>query len=175
MHQPLSSVSNMGRSGTQIVYYGNWKRLLQDKRRHEEDSINIENFNKVVETLNMKNPALSPTWIEGKNRLRRFFLRQPDYKHFLSWYFRSSIPSHLQGISYRRKATMKIWSGNFLSCNQRRRMKKSSAVSSELTTWRMDQFGKVLRRNEFSSTTTASMGLHDYWKAPECTRQWRSL
>jgi hypothetical protein len=57
MHQPLSSVSNMGRSGTQIVYYGNWKRLLQDKRRHEEDSINIENFNKVVETLNMKNPV----------------------------------------------------------------------------------------------------------------------
>jgi hypothetical protein len=39
----------MGRSGTQIVYYGNWKRLLQDKRCHEKNSINIENFNKFIE------------------------------------------------------------------------------------------------------------------------------
>jgi hypothetical protein len=46
----------MGRSGTQTVYYGNWKRLLQDKRRHEKNSINIKNFNKVIEILNMKNP-----------------------------------------------------------------------------------------------------------------------
>jgi hypothetical protein len=51
MHHLLSSNSNMGRSGTQIVYYGNWKRLLQNKRRHEENSINVKNFNKIIEAL----------------------------------------------------------------------------------------------------------------------------
>ena len=65
-HQPLSSINNMGRSGTQIVYYGDRKRLLQDEGRYEENSVklkmlhsfkDIENFNKVVETLIKKNPA----------------------------------------------------------------------------------------------------------------------
>ncbi len=57
-HQPLSSNNNMGRSGTQIVYNGNRKRLLQDEGRHEENSVkDIENFNKVIETLTKKNPA----------------------------------------------------------------------------------------------------------------------
>jgi hypothetical protein len=55
----------MGRSGTQIVYDGNRKRLLQAEGRHKENSVkDIENFNKVVETLNKKNPVyelLDPT------------------------------------------------------------------------------------------------------------------
>ena len=38
-HQPLSSISNMGRSGTQIAYNGNRKRLLQDEGRHEKNSV----------------------------------------------------------------------------------------------------------------------------------------
>ncbi len=57
-HQPFSSIDNMGRSGTQIVYDGNRERLLQDERRHKENSVkDIENFNKVVETLIKKNPV----------------------------------------------------------------------------------------------------------------------
>ena len=38
-HQPLSSINDMGRSGTQIVYDGNRKRLLQDEGRHEKNSV----------------------------------------------------------------------------------------------------------------------------------------
>jgi hypothetical protein len=91
----------MGRSGTQIVHYGNWKGLLQDKRCHEEDSINIENFNKVVEPLNMKNPIHKildfpeqllkqykdpfgslPHIDRRKESSLKIFLQHLDYKHF---------------------------------------------------------------------------------------------
>jgi hypothetical protein len=38
-HQPLSSINDMGRSGTQIVYDGNRKRLLQAEGRYKENSV----------------------------------------------------------------------------------------------------------------------------------------
>ncbi len=38
-HQPLSSINDMGRSGTQIVYDGNRKRLLPDEGHHEKNSV----------------------------------------------------------------------------------------------------------------------------------------
>jgi hypothetical protein len=81
-HLPLSSISNMGRSGTQIVYYGNWKRLLLDKGCHKENSINIEKLQQghrnsqhedskkywtslyVYRSNTRIHLALSPTWIE---------------------------------------------------------------------------------------------------------------
>jgi hypothetical protein len=45
----------------------------------------------------------------------------------------------------------------------KKKKKKSSTVNLELTIRKMDQPGKALRRkNEFSPTTTASKGPHDY-------------
>jgi len=51
----------------------------------------------------------------------------------------------------------------FLAIRRERKEEKSSTVNLELTIRKMDQPGKALRmKNEFSSTTTASKGLHDY-------------
>jgi hypothetical protein len=47
--------------------------------------------------------------------------------------------------------------------SEEKEKKKSSTVNLELTIRKMDQPGKALRmKNEFSSTTSASKGLHDY-------------
>ncbi len=51
----------------------------------------------------------------------------------------------------------------FLAIRRERKEEKSSTVNLELTIRKMDQPGKALRmKNEFSSTTTASKGFHDY-------------
>lgn len=51
----------------------------------------------------------------------------------------------------------------FLAIRRERKEEKSSTVNLELTIRKMDQPGKALRmKNEFSSTTTASKGPHDY-------------
>ena len=51
----------------------------------------------------------------------------------------------------------------FLAIRRERKEEKSSTVNLELTIRKLDQPGKALRRkNEFSSTTTASKGPHDY-------------
>ncbi len=190
MHQPLSSISNMGRSGTQIVYGGNWKRLLQDEGHHEENSVkDIENFNKVVETLIKKNsvyklldprkhllkqykdPLDSLTEDRRKRKSSTFFLWTSKLQTFSSRILHQKRSSRY----LKPKAKKKIWSGSFLSCNQKsEKKKKKSSVNSELTFRKMDQPGKALRR-KFSSTTTASKGPHDYWKSPEWSHQWRSL
>jgi hypothetical protein len=51
----------------------------------------------------------------------------------------------------------------FLAIRRERKEEKSSTVNLELTIRKMDQPGKALReKNEFSSSTTASKGHHDY-------------
>jgi hypothetical protein len=73
----------------------------------------------------------------------------------------STSKNDLQGISNQRRKRKFDREVFFLAI--RRVKKKSSTVNLELTTRKMDQPGKALRRkNEFSSTTTASKGLHDY-------------
>ena len=49
------------------------------------------------------------------------------------------------------------------SSDCKKEKKKSSTVNLGLTIRKMDQPGKALRmKDEFSSTTSASKGLHDY-------------
>ena len=107
----------------------------------------IENFNKVVETLIKKNPVcelldseniywsntrilkaflLKPKIEEKENRLH-FFLRTSKLQTFSSRFLHLN---DLQGISNRRWKR-KFKSGNFLSCNQKRK-KRRKIVNSQL-------------------------------------------
>ncbi len=110
-----------------------------------------------------KDPLDSLALDRKKRIVYEDFFCDAELQTFSSRYFRSSVSNNLQGISNRRQKRRFDREVFFLAI---RRMKKSSAVNSELTTWKkMDQPGKVLReKNEFSSTTTASKGLHHYWK-----------
>jgi hypothetical protein len=138
----------MGRSGTQIVYDRNRKRLLQDERRHEENSVkDIENFNKVVETLIKKNPVyklLDPRkhllkqykdpldFLTEDRRKRKssmnFFFAMPKLQIFLS----RALHQKRSSRYLKPKAKKKIWSGSFLSCNQKSEKKKKEEIISQL-------------------------------------------
>ena len=195
MHQPLSSVNNMGRSGTQVVYHGDRKRLLQDEGRHEKNS--VKGHRELQQGSWDPHQEESSLWTPG---LRKHLLKQ--YKDPLSllvetedrrkrkssaFYFFANIETTNIFVAtsaperssryLKPKVEKKIWIGKFSFLqSEEKEKKKSSTVSLELTIRKMDQPGKALRmKNEFSSTTTASKGPHDYWKAPEWSRQWRSL
>jgi hypothetical protein len=180
VHQPLSSISNMGRSGTQTVYNGNRKRLLQDERHHKENSVkDIENFNKVVETLLKKNPAyklLDPR----KHLLKQYkdpldFLTEDRRKKKIVYIFFANIETtnifvaistpknDLQGISNRRRKRKFDWEIFFLAI--RRVKKREEIVNSQLGAYHQKNgsaWKSTLEENEFSPTTTASKGPHDY-------------
>ncbi len=188
-HQLLSSISNMGRSGTQTVYNGNRKGLLQDEGRHEKNSVkghrelqqgswDPHQEETRAEIIYWSNTRIPLTFLlkteEKENRLHFFFLRTSKLQTFSSRLLHQKRSSRY----LKPKAKKKIWLGSFLSCNQKseRKEEKLSTVNLELPIRKMDQPGKALRRmNEFSSITTASKGPHDYWKAPEWFHQWGSL
>ena len=154
----------------------------------------IEDFNKVVETLIKKNPVCelldSENIYWSNTRILLAFLLKPKIEekenrpHFISLrtsklqIFSSRLLhlNDLQGISNRRWKR-KFKSGNFLSCNQKRKKRRNRHQS----TWSLPSekwislekhFGW---RMSFLQRLLLQKGLHDYWKAPEWSRQWRSL
>jgi hypothetical protein len=176
----------MGRSGTQIVYYGNWKRLLQDEGCHKEYSINIENFNKVIEILNMKNPIhkildfpehLLKQYKDPFGSLPHMDRKKnpviDSLKIFFCDYWPTNIfhhdtsrapfltifkVSHTEGRLQQRRFDREIF---FLAIRIiRRRNRQQSTKSSPSKKWIILE--KYFKRNDFSLTTTVSTGHGDY-------------
>ena len=194
-HQPLSSINDMGRSGTQIVYYGNRKRLLQAEGRHKENSVKGHrklqqgSWDPHQEESSLWTPGLRKhllkqykdplsLLVETEDRRKRksstfFFCEHRNYKYFRRDFYTWTIFKVSQTEGEKENLNREIF---FLAIRRERKEEKSSTVNLELTIRKMDQPGKALRmKNEFSSTTTASKGSYVYWKAPEWSRQWRSL
>ena len=181
----------MGRSGTQIVYDGNRKRLLQDEGRHEKNSVKGHrklqqgSWDPHQEESSLRTPGLRKhllkqykdlsCWKQKEKKIVYilFFCEHRNYKYFRRDFYIWTIFKVSQTEGEKENLNREIF---FLAIRRERKEEKSSTVNLELTIRKMDQPGKALRmKNEFSSTTTASKGLHDYWKAPEWSRQWRSL